>query len=79
METIQMIQKVFRDDAISAVKQKHDTNASQVVDNLLKAIHFLEGLQQAEHLSMLNVTQGAQPLPTPAQIWCPVTFGFSQK
>ena len=26
-----------------------------MVENLLKAIHILEGLQQAEHLRMLNV------------------------
>ena len=36
-------------------KQKGGTNASKMVENLLKVIHVLEGLQQAEHLRMLNV------------------------
>ena len=31
-----------------------------MVKNLLKVIHILEGLQQAEHLIMLNV-YGLQP------------------
>ena len=31
------------------------TNASKMVENLLKVIHILEGLQQAEHLRMLNL------------------------
>ena len=30
-------------------------NASKVVEHLLKVVHILEGLQQAEHLRMLNV------------------------
>ena len=33
--------------------QKCGTNASKMVKNLLKVIHSLEGLQQAEHLRML--------------------------
>ena len=36
-------------------KWKCGTNVSKMVENLLKAIHVLEGLQQAEHLRMLNV------------------------
>ena len=31
------------------------TNASKMVKNLLKVTHVLEGLQQAEHLRMMNV------------------------
>ena len=31
------------------------TNASKMAENLLKVIHVLEGLQQAEHLGMLNM------------------------
>ena len=54
-ETIQMIQKALRDDAMSAVQIKCGTNASKVVKNLMKVIHILEGLQQAGHLRMLNV------------------------
>ena len=45
-----MIQKAFGDDAMSVVQ-----TTSKVVENLLKVIHVLEGLQQAEHLRMLNV------------------------
>ena len=54
-ETIQMIQKALRDDAMSAVQIKCGTNASKMIENLLKVIHVLEGLQQAEHLRMLNM------------------------
>ena len=50
-----MIQKAFGDDAMSAAQRKCGTNASKMVENLLKGIHGLEGLQQAEHLRMLNV------------------------
>ena len=50
MGTSQMIQKAFGDDAMSVVQ-----TTSKVVENLLKVIHVLEGLQQAEHLRMLNV------------------------
>ena len=50
MGTSQMIQKAFGDDARSVVQ-----TTSKVVENLLKVIHVLEGLQQAEHLRMLNV------------------------
>ena len=50
-----MIQKAFQDDAVSAVQIKVWQNASKMVENLLKVIHVLEGLQQAERLRMLNV------------------------
>ena len=50
MGTSQMIQKAFGDDAMSVVQ-----TTSKVVENLLKVIHVLEGLQQAEHLRILNV------------------------
>ena len=50
-----MIQKAFGDDAMSAAQRKCGTNASKMVENLLKMIHVLEGLQEAEHLRMLNV------------------------
>ena len=30
-------------------------NASKTVENLLEVMHVLEGLQQAEHLRVLNV------------------------
>ena len=43
-----MIQKTFRDNAISAVQIQCGTNASKVVKNPLKVIHILEGLQHAE-------------------------------
>ena len=46
-ETILMVQKVLGDDAMNAAQIK--------VENLLKVIHILEGLQQAEHLRLLNV------------------------
>ena len=57
VETIRMIQKAFKDDAMSAaqIKVSHKCSASKTVKNLLKVIHVLEGLQQAEHLRMLNV------------------------
>ena len=55
METIQMIQKAFRDNAMNAAQIKCGANASKMAENLLKVIHVLEGLQQAEHLRMLNV------------------------
>ena len=42
-----MVQKVLGDDAMNAAQIK--------VENLLKVIHILEGLQQAEHLRLLNV------------------------
>ena len=35
--------------------KKKRKNASKMVKNLLKVIHVLEGLQQAEHLRMLNM------------------------
>ena len=50
-----MIHKAFRDDATSAVQIKLGTNTSKIIKNLLKVIHLLEGLTQAEHLRMLNV------------------------
>ena len=50
-ETVQMTQKAFRDNAMNAAQ----TNASKMVKNLLKVTHVLEGLQQAEHLRMLNL------------------------
>ena len=50
-----MIQKAFEDNAMSAVQMKCGTNALKVVENLLKVIHVLESLQQAEPLRMLNV------------------------
>ena len=52
VETIWMIQKAFGDNAMSAL---YGTNASKMAENLLKVIHILEGLQQAEHLRMLNM------------------------
>ena len=54
-ETIQMIHKAFRDDQWVQCKWKCGTNTSKVVENLLKMIHVLEGLQPAEHLRMFNV------------------------
>ena len=50
-----MIQKAFREGAVSAAQKKCGTNASKMTENLLKMIHILEGLQQAENLRMLNV------------------------
>ena len=54
-ETIQMIQKAFGDDAMSTVQKKVWHKCFKMVENLLKVIHVLEGLQQTEHLRMLNV------------------------
>ena len=50
-----MIQKVFGDDAVSAVQIKVWHKHFEDVENLLKMTHILEGLQRAEHLRMLNV------------------------
>ena len=50
-----MIQKALEENAMSAAQIKCGTNASKMVENLLKVIHILEGLQQAEHLRMLNI------------------------
>ena len=55
MESIQIMQNAFRDDSMNAVQIKCGTNASKMVENLLTMIYVLEGLQQAEHLRMLNV------------------------
>ena len=49
-----MIQKAFGDDAMSATQIK-GTNALKMVKNLSKVTYILEGLQQAQHLRMLNV------------------------
>ena len=56
-ETIRMIQKAFKDDAMSAaqIKVSHKCSASKTVKNLLKVNHDQEGLQRAEHLRMLNM------------------------
>ena len=35
--------------------KKKRKNASKMVKNLLKVIHVLEGLQQAEHLKIVNM------------------------
>ena len=50
-----MIQKALGDDAMSAAQIKVGMNPSKMVGNLLKVTHVLEGLQQAEHLRMLNM------------------------
>ena len=55
VETIWMIQKAFRDDAVSAAQIKMSHKHFKVVKNLLKVTHILEGLQQAEHLTMLSM------------------------
>ena len=57
VKTIWMIQKAFGDDTMSTAKKKKKcgTNASKTVENLLKVVHVLEGLQHAEHLRMLNM------------------------
>ena len=52
-ETIRMIQKAFRDDAMSAMQIEVGTNVLKMVKGLLKVTHALEGLQQ-EHLRMFN-------------------------
>ena len=55
METIQMIQKAFRNDALSAtqikVRDKHFKDGQESVESDPR----LEGLRQAEHLRMLNL------------------------
>ena len=60
METIQMIQKASGDEAMSVAQTKCGTNTLKGVENLLKVIHILEGLQQADHLRMLTAW-GLQP------------------
>ena len=55
VETIWMIQKAFRDDAVSAAQIKMSHKHFKVVKNLLKVTHIQEGLQQAEYLKMLNL------------------------
>ena len=54
-ETIQMIQKAFGDDAMSTAQKKVWHKSFKMVENLLKVIHVLEGLQETERLRMLNV------------------------
>ena len=54
-ETVQMIQKDFGDDTMSTAQIKVWYSASKMVENLLKLIHILEGLHQAEHRRMLNI------------------------
>ena len=49
-----MIQKAFRDDAMSAAQIKVWHKCLKMAKNLLKVIHVLEGLQQAHHLRMLK-------------------------
>ena len=48
----------FGEDAMSATQIK-GTNALKMVENLSKVTYILEGLQQAQHLRMLN-TYGLQ-------------------
>ena len=51
-----MVQRAFGDDAISAAQIKvWHKHTSKMVENLLKVIHILAGLQQTEHLRMFNV------------------------
>ena len=50
-----MIQEAFGDDAMSVEQIKPWHKCFKMVENLLKVIHVLEGLQQAERLRMLNV------------------------
>ena len=46
-----------------------------MVENLLKVIRILEGLQQAEHLRMLNVYgRGVKPVFTGGHISLAVAF-----
>jgi hypothetical protein len=54
-ETNGMIKKVFGDDSVSEAQINCGTDASNMAWNLFKVIHVLEGLQQAEHLKMLNM------------------------
>ena len=65
-ETLQMIQKAFRDDAVSAAQMKVWHKCFKGVSSLLKVTHVLEELQQAEHLRMLN---SAQPQPCSGALW----------
>ena len=50
-----MIQKAFRDNAMSVVQIKVWHKFFKDGRDLLKVIHVLEGLQEAERLRMLNV------------------------
>ena len=66
METIQMIQKAFGDDAMNAaqisveqVLQRWSRIFGWKIQSMVERIHILEDLQQAEHLRMLN-TYGVQ-------------------
>jgi hypothetical protein len=49
-----MIKKAFGDDSMSEAEINCGTNTSNMAGNLLKVIHVLEGLLQAEHPKMLN-------------------------
>ena len=60
-EIIWMIQKAFRDNAMSAAQIKVGTNTSKMVENLLKVIRILEDLQQAGRLRML-IAYGLQSM-----------------
>ena len=50
-----MIQKAVGDDAMNVVQIRVWHKLFKMVENLLKVIHILEDLQEAEHLRMLNV------------------------
>ena len=43
-----MIQKTFRDDAMSAEQIKGGTNASKMVENLFKVIHVLKAYNKQD-------------------------------
>jgi hypothetical protein len=53
-ETNQMIKKAFGDDSMSEAQIKLWYRHFKCSGNPLKAIHILEGLQQAEHPKMLK-------------------------
>ena len=55
METLQIFRRLLRTMQWVQHNLACGTNASKMVENLLKVIHVLEGLQQAKHLRMLNV------------------------
>ena len=54
-ETIQMIQKAFKDDAMSVVQIKVWYKHFKDGQESFKVIDVMEVLQQAEHLRILNV------------------------
>ena len=79
VETIQIIQKAFRDDAMSAVQIKVRHKRFKDGWESVDVSHLLEGLQQADHLRMLSVykLQSAKTWDWRCKNW-KLIWGFSK-